>query len=256
MTNNPKNFIKFLGTAGARYVTISQKRASGGVWISFEGTNLLIDPGHGSLVRCLESDPRLDPAMLDGIFLTHKHIDHSNDINIMVEAMTVGGSKKKGVVFLPHDMLEGDTIFLNYAQQLPQEIIPLEEKKEYTIGAIHFTVPRKLKHTVETCGVKFDFHGTSISFVVDTGFDREIIQAYKADILVLHTVLVDSLPGIAHLSSQDAKALIQAMRPKQAILTHFGRDFLTQGPEKIAEKLTQEIHVPVTAAFDGMNLTL
>src|SRR3990167_5651396 len=102
-----KNFIKFLGTAGARFVTISQTRASGGVWISYEGTNVLIDPGPGSLVRCLESVPLLDPGILDAIILSHKHIDHSNDINIMIEAMTQGGSRKQGVVFLPGDMLNG-----------------------------------------------------------------------------------------------------------------------------------------------------
>ena len=89
------NFIKFLGTAGARFVVIKQLRKSGGIWISLDDTNLLIDPGPGSLVRCLSSKPKLNPTKLDGIILTHRHIDHSNDINIMIEAMTNGGHKKK-----------------------------------------------------------------------------------------------------------------------------------------------------------------
>src|SRR3990167_8899741 len=119
------NFIKFLGTAGARFVTIKQMRASGGIWISYEGTNVLIDPGPGSLVRCLDTAPKLDPSTLNAIILTHKHIDHSNDINIMIEAMTSGGTKKKGVVFLPGDMLTPGSIVLDYVRQLPEKIIEI-----------------------------------------------------------------------------------------------------------------------------------
>ena len=55
------NYIKFLGTAGARFVMIKQLRASGGLWVSSGETNILIDPGPGSIVRCASSRPKLDP---------------------------------------------------------------------------------------------------------------------------------------------------------------------------------------------------
>ncbi len=71
--------IKFLGTAGARFVMLKQLRASGGIWLELAGARLLIDPGPGTLVRCAKSRPRLDPAKLDAIVLTHKHLDHSSD---------------------------------------------------------------------------------------------------------------------------------------------------------------------------------
>ena len=93
-------FIKFLGTAGARFVMIEQLRSSGGLWVSYKDTNILIDPGPGSIVRCAVSRPKLNPLKLNGIILTHKHLDHSNDINVMIEAMTEGGFKKKGTVLI------------------------------------------------------------------------------------------------------------------------------------------------------------
>src|SRR3989338_8557046 len=108
----PENWIKFLGTAGARFVMIKQLRASGGVWISYQGSNVLIDPGPGSLVRCSTSKPKLDPGKLDGIILTHRHLDHSNDINVMIEAMTEGGFKKRGTVFLPADAMGEEPVIL------------------------------------------------------------------------------------------------------------------------------------------------
>ncbi|KAA0008312.1 MAG: hypothetical protein FE042_02380, partial [Thermoplasmata archaeon] len=65
------DFIKFLGTAGARFVMINQLRSSAGTWVSLNGTNILIDPGPGTLIRCLSSKPKLNPRQLDAIILTH-----------------------------------------------------------------------------------------------------------------------------------------------------------------------------------------
>ena len=55
------NEIKFLGTAGARFVVSKQTRKSGGIWLNIDETKLLIDPGPGSLIRCLSSKPKINP---------------------------------------------------------------------------------------------------------------------------------------------------------------------------------------------------
>ena len=116
-------WVKFLGTAGARFVVIKQLRASGGLWLNIEDTNILIDPGPGCLVKCNSSKPRLDPTGLDAIILTHRHLDHSNDVNIMIEAMTTGGFKKKGTLYAPGDALDGDDpVVLKYTQDMVEEI--------------------------------------------------------------------------------------------------------------------------------------
>ena len=71
------NKIKFLGTAGARFVVTKQLRKSGGLWITLDNTNVLIDPGPGSLINCLSSRPKLNPKYLDGIIkLLEKHRIH------------------------------------------------------------------------------------------------------------------------------------------------------------------------------------
>ena len=105
MEKEDNGFIKFVGTAGARFVVMKQLRSSGGVWLSDGKSHLYMDPGPGALVRCLNTKPKLDPSTLDGILLTHKHLDHSSDINVMIEAMTDGGFKKRGVLFAPGDAL-------------------------------------------------------------------------------------------------------------------------------------------------------
>jgi ribonuclease BN (tRNA processing enzyme) len=82
--------ITFLGTAGARFVVTKQFLASGGAWFNFGGTEILLDPGPGCLVHSAKR--KLNASKLKAIILSHKHLDHSGDINIMIEAMTEGGS--------------------------------------------------------------------------------------------------------------------------------------------------------------------
>jgi len=252
----PKNFIKFLGTAGARFVTIAQMRASGGIWISYEGTNAIIDPGPGSLVKCLEATPKLDPSLLDAILVTHCHIDHCNDVNIMIEAMTKGGSQKRGIVFLPNDMLSGDSILLEYAKRLPSEVIAFQEKGEYRVGAIKFSTPLRHLHSVETYGLKFIFDEKTVSFIADTGYFDGLADGYKADILIINTVFMEPLAHVNHLSLREASRIISRLRPQKAYLTHFGRDILKNNPDELAVRLKDECGVAVIAAKDGMEIEI
>lgn len=64
-------FLKFLGTARARFVVAKQLRASGGVFLSAHGESLIIDPGLGTLVQCASSRPAIDASTLSGVSLTH-----------------------------------------------------------------------------------------------------------------------------------------------------------------------------------------
>ena len=93
------DWIKFMGTAGARFVVSKQLRFSAGTWCCLQGLNILIDPGPGTLSRCFSSQPRLDPEKLDALILTHRHLDHSTDINMLIEAMTRGPLTRRGALF-------------------------------------------------------------------------------------------------------------------------------------------------------------
>ncbi len=248
------NFVKFLGTAGARFVMIEQLRASGGIWVSCQGTNVLIDPGPGSLVRCHNSRPKLDPLALDALILTHKHLDHSNDINVMIEAMTEGGFKKYGTVFCPQDALGADGVILNYARKFPREIKILAPKTKYRAGNFSFQTSMRHMHAAQTFGLRFKIKDTSIGLLADTRYFPELGKFYKTDILVISVVFLKPRPDIDHLCLEEAEKLIRQLKPKQAILTHFGRTMLAAKPHLLAEKLTQKLGRQVLAAYDGMTL--
>lgn len=249
------DFIKFLGTAGARFVMIKQLRASGGIWVNSGGANILIDPGPGSVVRCAASKPKLDPTKLDAIILSHRHLDHANDINVMIEAMTEGGFKKRGVVFCPKDALVPlSSIILDYAKALPERIEILEAEKNYRVGNFRFSTSMRLLHPAETYGIKFKIKDSSVSLLADTKYFRELAGFYKTDILIVNVVFCETRPEVEHLCIDDAEALIKDIKPQKAILTHFGMTMLKANPYKVAERLSQRLGIAVSAAYDGMNL--
>jgi len=252
------SFIKFLGTAGARFVVMKQLRASGGVWLSVGKTNLYIDPGPGALVRCLNSKPKLEPSTLDGILLTHKHLDHSGDVNAMIEAMTEGGFKKKGVLFAPRDALEEDPVVLKYVGDYVERVEVLRENSAYRIGDIRFSTARKHQHRVETYGLNFDLSPHTLSFIIDTKFFPELPNLYRGEILVIHVVRQKPIgeDPIDHLSIEDVKSILKIVKPRLTILTHFGMTMIKAKPWVVAAELEKELGLKVIAASDGMKLNL
>ena len=262
MTEKEKAEIKFLGTAGARFVMITQFRSSAGTVLSLKGTNVLIDPGPGTLVKFTSSKPKLNPARLHAIILTHKHLDHSNDVNVMIEAMTEGGFKKRGVLLCPNDALtnEGNAVVLNYYKGLLDRIEVFKEGGSYAVGNIEIQTPKRHVHgVVETYGFNVKVRGenaTTVSFIADTLYFDGLEQYYDGDVLVMNVAMYKRREGVDHLCVKDAKRIIENGSPKVAILTHFGMTMLRNKPWEIAKQLSEETGIEVIAARDGMRFDL
>jgi phosphoribosyl 1,2-cyclic phosphodiesterase len=59
-----------------------------------------------------------------------------------------------------------------------------------------------------------------------------------------------------HLSIDDVREILTRIRPRKAVLTHFGMTMLRAKPWVVAEELSRELGVDVIAASDGMTLEL
>jgi len=246
--------ITFLGTAGARFVMIHQFLASGGAWLDLGGTQIVLDPGPGSLVQATRR--KLDATKLDAIILSHRHLDHSGDINVMIEAMTDGGTKKRGTVFAPADALDQDPVILSYLRPYPQSIQVLAEDGSYTINDISFKTPVRHRHPVETYGFIFRTPRHVFSWITDTRYFDDLASHYEGDLLIINVVRLKPGAPVDHLSLPEVKSIIDELRPKTAILTHFGMTMWRARPWELAEQLTRETGITVIAARDGLKFNL
>ncbi len=252
------NSIKFLGTAGARFVVMKQLRASGGIWLTLNDTQILIDPGPGALVKCSTSRPKLEPSTLDAIILTHRHLDHSADINIMIEAMTQGGFKPKGYLFAPEDALSEDPVVFKYLQGFVEKIEFLKEGKSYSVKNVSFNTPKRHIHGVETYGLNVISSNIKLSFITDTRYFEGLETYYNGDILILNVVVYENIfqSKIDHLSRGNAEKIISILKPRAAILTHFGMTMIKAKPWEVAAKIQESSGVTVIAARDGMKFNI
>jgi ribonuclease BN (tRNA processing enzyme) len=259
----PSDSLTFLGTGGARFMLISQLLASGGLWLNLNGTEILIDPGPGCIVQSTKR--KLKAEKLSAIIVSHRHLDHSADVNIMVEAMTQGGLRHRGWLFAPADALNNEPIMFSYLKEHLEGIELLQAGKSYTVGNISFTTPVRHIHPVETYGMVFKSGNRTFSYIVDSRYFDGLCQAYGGELLIINVVFLEPrLPAetksgadysklpVDHLSVPDAERIIATLKPKVAILTHFGMSIWRAKPWEIAEKLTQKTGVKVIAARDGM----
>jgi phosphoribosyl 1,2-cyclic phosphodiesterase len=243
--------LTFMGTAGARFMVAKQLAASGGLYIEEGNTRMSLDPGPGAIVQYAKR--KVDLTKLDAIVISHRHLDHSNDVNVMIEAMTDGGFRHRGRLYCPSDALDGDPVVLKYIRNFPQEIVALEPATEYTVGDITFATTPRHVHQVETYGFRF---GNKLGWVTDSAYYDGIAEQHKADVMVIHLVLMECRAGLPHLCLEDAERIIREAKPRLAILTHYGMTVWRAHPWELAADLTQRIGTEVKAARDGMSVDL
>ena len=261
-----------LGSGGARIVVAKQLRASGGIWFSLGGTRFLLDPGPGALVKMTGSRHRLNPTKLAGILLSHRHLDHAGDVNNMIEAMTMGGTEPRGVLFAPADALEGDDpVVLKYVRPFLKQLVTLKEGGSYELGNVRFSCPVRHQHRGEVYGFRFEVpepaSGTvpigeprgqsplTLSYIADTRYFPELAEHYRADVVIMNVVR-PSPSQLDHLSAPDAEELVKAIRPRLTVLSHFGMRMIAAKPWVIAREMSERTGCQVVAATDGMLIDL
>ncbi|MDR1472352.1 MAG: hypothetical protein LBS75_07500 [Synergistaceae bacterium] len=255
----PLNFIRFLGTAGTRFIMLSQRRASGGIWFSYGGSRGVIDPGPGSLVGICAAAPPLAATDINTLILTHKHIDHSSDVNALAEGMTLRSRAKKGNILLPRDSASGeDAALMKYfADRIKNTHFHSDRKiTEIVPGMMVESVIHK-HHGVECYGLVFRKDGLPTWGVIsDTMAQPHFPERYaECRMLVINTTLPLPVPRLDHMSAADVKSLLQVLRPRLAILTHMGGMLLDMGPERLADRISTN-WTRAVAATDGMTVDI
>jgi phosphoribosyl 1,2-cyclic phosphodiesterase len=251
--------LLFLGTAGARFVVSTQARHSGGLVWTLGGFRLWVDPGPGALVRALSARPKVDPAKVDALLVSHRHLDHAGDATAVVEAMTGGGFKPRGALYAPADALDVEAVVFTYAQRFVSRLERLTPGGRHTLApGVELETPLAHDHGVETYGYRLSWGGYTAGHVIDTFWTDELPRAYAGvDLLIVNTTrLKGGDRRMLHLGVDDAERLVAEVRPRLAVLTHFGMQVVRAGPDRVALEMSQRTGVPVIAARDRLSLPL
>lgn len=248
--------ITFLGTGGGRFSAISQRRMTGGFRIdNLNGKNYHVDPGPGALVRTYQFG--FDPRNLDGVFVSHAHTDHYNDAEILIEAMTRGMTKEYGVVLGNKSVLDGYERWgpgiSKYHQSHSKKYV-LGPNQVENINGCSVKGTKTVHGDPEGVGFQIDYKGFKISYTSDTGYFEDLHKYHEgADILIASVLRPGNKSIRGHLCSRNFIELLKEVKPKLAIMTHFGLKMLSIDPIDEAKRITKESGVKTLAAFDGMS---
>jgi phosphoribosyl 1,2-cyclic phosphodiesterase len=248
--------IQFLGTCGGRFATFYQTRNTGGIFIE-DKIKIAIDPGPGAIVRMNQEG--IDPTKIDLLLVSHCHPDHYTDVDVLIEAMTIGGTVKRDTLIASESVISGiegfDPKASSYHQSRLEEIHVAKPGDEFKVEGLIITAT-PTKHTDPSgVGFKIKTDNGIVTYTSDTSVGEEIIQSFKGTrllILALTTPPEIQLPH--HLSPKDAVTILKEVKPEMALLTHFGLRAIKYGTEKIAEWIQDQSGVSTVAAEDGMKV--
>lgn len=250
---NLKNKIIFLGTAGGRIVTFNLIKRSGGFLVEDDGHYLHVDPGPGAFVYLHQLG--IDYKKIELVVLSHLHLDHSADVNTILEAATKGGEYRNVSLFAPKSAVIGeDRVVLPYLRKR------LIKEEFFSEGSIHTYKSWKVQvaikhrhHKTETYGL---FINDKIVYVSCAGFEERMLELYpkNAELMIINTTFYRKRPGVEHLSVEDAEVLIKELKPKRAVITHYSMEMLEKGIEKTADELSNKTSVEVIPAKDNLIL--
>jgi phosphoribosyl 1,2-cyclic phosphodiesterase len=250
--------IIFLGTGGGRFATITQKRRTAGIRIISEGLNLHLDPGPGALVHSINEG--LDPQKLNAVFVSHCHPDHYTDAEVLIEAMTRGMTRKRGVLAAAKSVLTGNNLcepsISKYHQQMPEQKIEAVPNMKFQVGDVN-VLATEARHTdPDTVGFRFETRDFGdFAYTSDTEYFEGIGKYYEGvRLLVLCVMRPAGKPWKGHMTTNDAIKIVEETRPEHAVLTHLGMQMIFKGPASEAKLIKDKTGVPTVAAVDGMRI--
>ena len=249
----------FLGTAGSTSVVSRQLRSSGGIVFKVDDLQFHIDPGPGSLSKAKEYGVNVHHTT--AILVSHNHMNHCNDLNVLIEAMTHGGLEHHGVVMASKSVLENSDkshpFLTKYHQNLAEKIIALE--KNHKIGVeLTQIITLPAEHTDPSAvGFKIFSPKLTLGYTGDTTLTSSMIEGLSGtDVLILNVPYPEDKGKDLNLDTEAAIKIISQVRPKLAILTHFGLDMLKADPLNEARKVQRITGVHTVAARDGLSIIL
>jgi phosphoribosyl 1,2-cyclic phosphodiesterase len=201
----------------------------------------------------------LSPIDINTLILTHRHIDHSSDINALAEGMTLKSREPRGAVLVTADSIGNeDAVLLKYITKriagigIHEDGAIFEPARGTSVESVIHS-----HHGVQCFGLIFRRDGLpSWGFVSDTASLECFPKRYAGcSLMIINTALKLPRAGLDHMSLPDAESLAAATRPDMAILTHLGNDMLDTEPEFISSRLPGGV-ARIIAAFDGMTVDI
>ena len=244
--------LHFLGTAGGRYAMGKQLRDTAGLILESDEASIYIDPGPGALVKA----QNYEIENLEGLIVTHSHLDHYSDAEPIIELISVI-QENPCKLMAPESVLNGygdiQQSVSNYHQNQCTRIVNLTEKEQAELRDVKIE-SQEMFHSEPKCrGLKISDGEKVFGFWTDSAYSDELLEFYEdCDTLIINCNRPREGNIRGHLSLSEVPKILEDSSSSTVIITHFGDKFLESDMEEEQAWLDDQVDAKVIFSEDGM----
>lgn len=205
-----------LGSSGT-YPT--RGNPASGYLVQHEGTSVLLDAGSGTYSALCD---HMDPGELDGIVLSHRHVDHCVDVFALSHRLLWGPRRESTIpMFLPPLMFEHLAAFGGEAFPDSFDVTVIEpgDRSAHAVGALHLSFA-PASHSVPALLTRVESPGGTVVYSGDTGPTPELNSlARGVDLLIAEASLTEP-DWQHHMTPLQAAEVAAASDCHRLALTH------------------------------------
>lgn len=190
-----------------------------GYLVQIDDFNLWLDAGGGTWQQLIR---RMDFADVHGVLLTHRHPDHTIDVFQLFHARLYGDRDLVRIpLWAPQETLDRITAF---SSELGDtfDLVAIEGGGVIDVGGAKASFV-EMKHSAETCGVRWEEGGSVIAYTADAGPDSDFdTLGRNADVVICEATFQDSDQPWweGHMSATQAGRMINEVGASRLVLTH------------------------------------
>jgi ribonuclease BN (tRNA processing enzyme) len=212
--------VQVIGSSGTFPVP---GRPASGYLIEHGPTMVWCDAGPGTFVNL-----PVEPDLVDAIFVSHQHPDHSTDVLTAFHSWTYRPEPRRGVpLYAAQAVWDRMTSYLDKGQGSSFhdcfDFTPVGTGDQVVIGEISVSFV-EVDHSVPTIGSRYEANNRSLFFTGDTGPGGVWREGARDVDVLLCEATYQGEPGVNpypfHLTATEAGQIAREIEAKRLVLTH------------------------------------
>lgn len=166
-----------------RMCSIASGSSGNSIYVGTKETHLLVDCGisgkriGNGLIAC-----DVEPEKLDGILITHEHIDHVSGLGVMIR-------RYKKPVYATDGTIAAVQRMKSLGDLSGAEFVPVKPEEPFKINDIEITPVSTWHDAAEPVAYRFNHQGKSVGILTDSGkYDQMIVDNMQG----LDAVLIEA----------------------------------------------------------------
>ncbi len=249
-----------LTVLGSGSCELRAERSSPSYLLEGGGTSLMLDLGQGAWRRLLEAGRR--PHELNGVFLSHHHLDHSADLLPLLFALNYDPvmHERARLTLWGHELVGGmlaglEGVFGGWVRPGEERLrfVPVGPGGSARAGEMELSFAAA-SHIDSSLALRVRCGGADLVYLGDSEASPELADFVAgAGLVVAHCAAPDQRPKKGHITPSAAGELSQRAGAGGLLLSHLYREV---DPEDAVRAASAAFSGPVRAASDLMQISL